>query len=392
MASNVFDSCIQINLQRGFGGGEVYTAAVARALRSLGIDTRLFVQPGARAWSALSMPDTRVEPLADPAELLERLRGQPPRWLVFHTFAPAAAIEALRARGHFVTAFAHMPLYGRDSRPLRPFNHVFAVSRHVIASLDAAGIEGVYPQPLYGVADIERVAALDCDDAPLRAGSRYDWDQRKLRDRVLGALEPLVRAFMPQRSYTRPPGLALGIVSRLTPIKQFPALFSHLAAVLARHPGVGLDIYGSGGYASVRDLVHALRPIRERVRFWGHQRNVRAVYRQIDFLMTGLPEKEALGLNAIEAQACGTPVLAPDAPPFTETMVHGETGYLYRDPREDRGADFAALIGRILRGGPRPDPRKAAAHLAQFSNEAFVERARRLLAHLAQAFPRAGRE
>ena len=38
------------------------------------------------------------------------------------------------------------------------------------------------------------------------------------------------------------------------------------------------------------------------------------------------------------------------------------------------------------------DPRAAAAHLAQFSYAALVERARRLLGHLAQAFPNAGRQ
>jgi glycosyltransferase involved in cell wall biosynthesis len=115
------------------------------------------------------------------------------------------------------------------------------------------------------------------------------------------------------------------------------------------------------------------------VRFWGSQRNVAAVYRSIDFLLTGLPEKEALGLNVIEAQACGTPVLAPDAPPFDETVKHGATGLRYRDPREDGGADFERTLRLVLEGGFRFDVERARAHLARFSEEAFRERVRILI-------------
>jgi glycosyltransferase involved in cell wall biosynthesis len=100
---------------------------------------------------------------------------------------------------------------------------------------------------------------------------------------------------MPRASaFVRLPGIALGIVSRLTPIKQFPLLFRDLAPVLARHPQFRLEIFGAGGYASVRDLRAALAPLRERVRFWGAQAQVGAIYRRIDYLMTGLPEKRRL--------------------------------------------------------------------------------------------------
>jgi glycosyltransferase involved in cell wall biosynthesis len=112
------------------------------------------------------------------------------------------------------------------------------------------------------------------------------------------------------------------------------------------------------------------------VRFWGQQRNVAAIYRQIDYLLSGLPEKEALGLNIIEAQACGTPVIAIDAPPFTETVLNGATGFLYPDPRTDAGAGFAHLLDELLTGRPRPQPELAQAHLQRFSFGAFVERLR----------------
>ena len=87
----------------------------------------------------------------------------------------------------------------------------------------------------------------------------------------------------------------------------------------------------------MRDLRKALEPIADNVRFWGFQKNVSEIYSQLDFLLTGLPEKEALGLNVIESQVCNLPVLAVNSPPFTETVIHGETGFLFNDPRSDQG-------------------------------------------------------
>jgi glycosyltransferase involved in cell wall biosynthesis len=189
--------------------------------------------------------------------------------------------------------------------------------------------------------------------------------------------------------FDKRPGLTLGIVSRLTPIKQFPTMFGLLAPVIALYPQVNLEIFGSGGYASVRDLRASLAPVRAQVRFWGHQPNIAAVYPQLDYVLSGLPEKEALGLNLIEAQYCGTPVLAVRAPPFTETVIDGDSGFFFTDPREDKGEFFAQLLQRLQGGVARPDPRQAAAHLQRFSFAAFRERVARALAAVA-AVPAAG--
>jgi hypothetical protein len=52
------------------------------------------------------------------------------------------------------------------------------------------------------------------------------------------------------------------------------------------------------------------------------------------------------------------------------------TGFLYRDPREDAGADFGRLLDELLEGRARPKPELAEGHLARFSFDAFVERLR----------------
>jgi hypothetical protein len=50
----------------------------------------------------------------------------------------------------------------------------------------------------------------------------------------------------------------------------------------------------------------------------------------------------------------------------------------YRDPREDGGADFGRTLEFVLSGRFRFNKELATAHLARFSEEAFVERVRTL--------------
>ena len=369
---------VQINLLPHFGGGEVYTAFLCRALSRLGLPTRLLVHPRAGFWDRLGLPaDTERIAVAAAADLQHHLPTGP-LWLLGHGPLPAelrvAAPDRLR------TAIAHMPVQGRDPTAFAGHDCIYAVSGWVRDGLKAAGLP-TWDEPLYGVADFATHPRARSGDGAIRRASRYDWDRRKGRDRLLGWFEPLVEAARPHPVFERRPGLTLGIVSRLTPIKQFPLLFSHLAPLLANHRQVHLEIFGSGGYASVRDLDRALAGLPAgQVRFWGQQGNVGRIYPQLDYLLSGLPEKEALGLNIIEAQACGTPVIAVNAPPFTETVVDGETGFLYRDPRQDHGANFGRLLDELLAGRARPRPELAQAHLARFSFDALVERLRPVVA------------
>jgi len=371
-------TCYQINLQRGMGGGEIYTRFFTRALLELGWSVVLFVHREAHGWAGLQQPGLSLVPVRNYAEIPARMRGG--RTLVItHSPALGEVGKMLRARGAFLASFAHMPLYGRDPGPYGAVDLILAVSQHVIDSLEASGLQNFYPEPLYGVADFERgqqAAKVGIVRRPL-----YDWDRRKFRDRMLAELYPLYAACLPRKAFARRPGLTLGIVSRLTPIKQFPLLFEVLAPVLRRFPSVNIEIFGSGGYASVRDLRRSLAPIMRQVRFWGQQTDVRGVYLRIDYLLTGLPEKEALGLNVIEAQACGTPVLAVNAPPFTETIVPGKSGFLFTDPRKDNGQDFAELLTRLTAEQGIDRARMDTHHLEQFTFEAFKTRVAEAMRH-----------
>ena len=368
----------QVNLQSQFGGGEVYTRFFSLALRDLGYRVVLFVSRKADFWQALLPTGVELVRVDGPADILQRLPQE--RSLVLTQTALDAATARQVAERHALCGFVHMPLYERNPPGLSHYHLLLPVSRHVLDSIGSRGYQNVYTQPLYGVAAPLHAAQGET----LIARSEYDWDPRKLRDRLLGLSEPWWRARRPVVQFKRRPGVTLGIVSRLTPIKQFPLMFGILAPILARYPLVKLEIFGSGGYASVRDLRASLAPARKQVRFWGHQPNVAAVYLQLDYVLSGLPEKEALGLNLIEAQYCGTPVLAVHAPPFTETVVEAQTGFFFADPRQDGGASFAQLLQRVVAGVPRPDPRRATAHLERFSVAAFRARVAQLLAAVAQ--------
>jgi len=371
-------TCYQVNLQKNFGGGEVYTRFFTETMVSLGWNIVLFVARGATFWPALGLSGISLREIRDEKELLAALPAER-SLIVTHTALGAEMAKSL-ARQHILTGFMHMPLYERNPPGFAYYARLFAVWRHVLDSACSRGLRNVHPVPLYAMADLSPRARSSGDGSAIVANSIYDWDKRKVRDRLMSWFAPLVEKFVHRPTFKRRPGLTLGIVSRLTPIKQFPCMFSIIAPVLSRYPQVNLEIFGSGGYASVRDLKQALAPAWSQVRFWGQQGDVGRIYEALDYVLTGLPEKEALGLNLLEAQSRGTPVLAVNAPPFTETVVDGSGGYFFEDPRRDAGLGFGQLLERLCTGVlPRPDPRLDTEQLARFSREAFRSRVKAAL-------------
>jgi len=356
---------VQFNLSPTLGGAEVYTAFFSRALAARGWPTRVVVSPAARFWTDLDFGGVEHSPFRYGADALEH--GD---IALVHASLPDPMLA--RLAGHFVVGLAHQALYD-DTRPAYydRADLLLAVSRHVAVTLHHRGLHRVHPTPLYGVADLERGGAARA----IVAGALFDADARKLRDRVLTAFSRVRRTIAPARRFERRSGLTLGIVSRIAPLKQFPALFECLVPILATHAGVNLEIFGTAvGHKSLAALQEVLSPLGPRVRYWGHQRNVASAFRALDYLLTGLPEREALGLNAIESCLAGTPVLAIAAPPFSETMKEGVTGFLYHDPRKDGGADFERVLTGIENGSLRPDRDAARAHMDAFSLSNFADR------------------
>ena len=359
----------QVNLSPTLGGAEVYTSFFSRALAAHGWPTRVIVDGNARFWGELdfsSVEICRVNGAAGIPAVIEENS-----LVIIHAPVPPAVLHQMAAHSSLV-GLAHQAVYN-SSRPAYYdlADILLPVSHHVLTTLSREGIERVYPVPLYSVIDLGRPVT----DAAVRQGPLCEWDNRKFRDRFLALADRTRASLSGAHHYERRPGLTLGIVSRIAPLKQFPTLFEHLAPIIAQRQRVNLEVFGAAvGYKSLREMRSALSPMLSRTRFWGHQRNVAAAYHGIDYLLTGLPEREALGLNVIESAALGTPVLAIDAPPFTETMQEGKTGFLYTDPRKDGGAHFARLLDGLLDGSLRADLPGAATHLERFSRAAFGKR------------------
>ena len=360
---------VQINLAPTLGGAEVFTAFMSRALAARGWPTRVIVGVRANFWRDLDFGGVEVVAVPDAVAAANALA--PGEIALIHGSLPATALAGVRERGR-VLGIAHQALHDA-SRPAyyAQADLLFGVSRHVIATLRARGMVNVHDEPLLGIGEIHRRYSAD---APVR-GALCEWDERKFGERLRSVGSRLFPARGRGTRFERRPGLTLGIVSRIARAKQFPALFDVLAPIIRTQPGVYLEIFGVAvGNKELRALRQAVRPLGSRVRFWGHQRDVAPAYRSIDYLLTGLPDREALGLNVIEACLCGTPVLAVDAPPFTETMRDGITGFLYADPRNDRGRDFARVLEGIAGGTRKPDIAQAAAHLERFSFGRFADR------------------
>ncbi len=132
-------------------------------------------------------------------------------------------------------------------------------------------------------------------------------------------------------------------------VKRYKKLDSVLDAVLilaARFPHVTLLVAGSGDDLPRLRTYAETRGLQDRVRFLGfveEEEKVRLYCEAEAVVNSSL--KEGWGLTSIEANACGTPVVASDVPGLCDSVVDGKTGFLV--PFGDGNA-FADALGRIL--------------------------------------------
>jgi L-malate glycosyltransferase len=145
-----------------------------------------------------------------------------------------------------------------------------------------------------------------------------------------------------KRERSRPPVLVH--VSNFRPIKRIPDVVAIFAAVHKTLP-CRLELVGDGPErprveALVRDL-----GLQAHVGFRGEMDDLAGLYGSSDVFL--LPsESESFGLAALEAMACGVPVVASDVGGLPDVVADGETGFLL--PMGDV-AGMAEATGRLLR-------------------------------------------
>jgi D-inositol-3-phosphate glycosyltransferase len=144
-------------------------------------------------------------------------------------------------------------------------------------------------------------------------------------------------------------------VGRIEPLKGIDNLLRAFGIIIGKHPelreGLCVSIIGGDpdgtGKSDEMDRLRELRSeldIDEEVLFLGARDQDTLQYYYSAAEMVIMPsDYESFGMVALEAMACGTPVIASDVGGLAYLVKHGRTGYRVpaRDPK--------ALAGKILR-------------------------------------------
>lgn len=192
-------------------------------------------------------------------------------------------------------------------------------------------------------------------------------DQAAARAHLGMAADAIVVMFAGRIQPLKAPDLVISAAAML--LDRRPELRSRLIVPVIGGPsGSGLDtptwLVEMAAALGVDDVVRFVAPV--------EQARLVDFYRAASVVV--VPSyNESFGLVAIEAQACGTPVVAANVGGLTTAVVDGQSGVLVdgHDP-----ADYAAVLERLL-----PDPatlasmgRAAARHARQFGWSRTAER------------------
>jgi D-inositol-3-phosphate glycosyltransferase len=341
----------------------VHVRALASELARAGVESDLYT----RATSPDDPPVVEVEPgvrvLHLPAGPLEPIPKQAlPRYLCAFL---CSLLRAGERHGPYDVLHSHYWVSGWVARLARerwdsPVVHSFHTLGRVKNNSLAQGEE---PEPPSRLAGEERVVATaDCLTAATPAEARqlvelYGAPPSKVRvvphgvDR--GRFHPGDRlAARAELGVTR--RRVLAFVGRLQPLKAPDVAVKTLAVLTRGCPDLDVELLVVGGPSGngmdePRQLARLARElgVADRVRFEPARPNdqLATVYQASDLLL--VPSRsESFGLVALEAQACGTPVVAARVGGLNHAVGDGTTGRLLssHDPRE-----WAAAIAPLLR-------------------------------------------
>ena len=150
---------------------------------------------------------------------------------------------------------------------------------------------------------------------------------------VRNGLDPLPHGIAPGGSATRADGPRLVVLSRLVPHKHVEDALDVVAALRTDHPGLVLDVIGSGWWSDKLREHAALRGLDDGVVFHGHVDEAtkhRLLARASLHLMPS--RKEGWGLAVSEAAQHGVPTIGyHHAAGLRDSVDDGETGLLVDD-------------------------------------------------------------
>ncbi len=229
--------------------------------------------------------------------------------------------------------------------PWRTRLPVVALIHHLFGS--AIFREASLPAALY-VNLAERLVPRCYRNTPTMTGSpsaRAELLGLGLRDVVDVGEGVDLAGYGPAAEGERDPDLLL-YLGRIKKYKGLDVLLRTVAALVPRHPRVRLEVAGSGDDVPRLQTVARELGIGERVTFLGRvtEEEKISLYRRSSVALNS-SLKEGWGLTSIEANGCGTPVVASDVPGLCDSVRDGQTGFLV--PFGDEKA-MAERVGRIL--------------------------------------------
>lgn len=344
------------------GGMTVYVRQVARSLAARGVHTDIFTRSAS--------PDDRVTSLGDGVRVIPIEAG--PRSEVskedlpsfIDGFSDGVRAWAAMQRIRYDIVHSHYWQSGLAARELAAVWGVPMVhSHHTLGRVkNAALAPGDTPEPssrLAGEADVISEASV------LIASTEAEYQQLAC---LYGALHDKVKIIPPGVDHgvfhpadagafraelgleDRPVLLFVGRIQPLKGIELAIRAIEQLRHALDRSP-VLLVVGGSSGrtgdeeLARLKALVHSLQ-LEDHVRFLGPQMHHRlpTLYNASDVVVV-CSHSESFGLAALEAHACGRPVVGTPVGGLSHIVRNGASGFLVddRDP-----SVFAAKLKTIL--------------------------------------------
>jgi glycosyltransferase involved in cell wall biosynthesis len=330
------------------GGAEVHLHETFRRIAARGHEVTLLCS----GWKGC-----RAEEMVDGIRVV-RIAGR----YTFHLAAPGEVRRRTRGGGAdvVVEALNKIPLCS----PLYVRTPVLGIGHHLFGSTIFR--EAPLPFSLYVYACELAVPWVyrGCRMAVISESTREDFVARGLSpDRVRVVYVGVDhREYRPDAGVAPEPTPTLLALGRLRKYKRLDLVIDAVVELArTKHPGLTLVIAGAGKQLDAH-REHARRLDAESiVRFRGVVSEEEKVdlYRRAWALVVTSP-KEGWGLTCLEAEACGTPVIASDSPGLREAVRGGETGILVPHGKRralveamDRYLSDAALRARLREGALR---------------------------------------
>lgn len=150
-----------------------------------------------------------------------------------------------------------------------------------------------------------------------------------------------------------------------------------LAIAAAQLAGRRLIVVGSGSHQrALRTLAPRSAEFRGRI----SDDQLRDLYRRASVLL--FPQVEDFGIVAVEAQACGLPVIAAAAGGALDSVIHEKTGELVRDPSPGNLAAAASRVGEQVLSDPRDLEERCRGNAERFGASVFDDRMRKMIVSL----------